>query len=47
MLWPLSPLLKYGFGTALAVFALVQLCLAIVAVRLFEVEILQQRDHAL
>lgn len=29
-----EPLLKFGFGTALAVFALVQLCLAIVAVLL-------------
>ena len=41
-----EPLLKYGFGTALAVFALVQLCLAILAVPLFRGEDSSAGDHS-
>jgi hypothetical protein len=41
-----EPLLKYGFGVALAVFALVQLCLAILAVPLFRGEDSSAGDHS-
>jgi predicted MFS family arabinose efflux permease len=41
-----EPLLKYGFGAALAVFALVQLCLAILAVPLFRGEDPSAGDHS-
>jgi hypothetical protein len=41
-----EPLLKYGFDTALAAFALVQLCLAILAVRLFGDEDASAGDHS-
>jgi len=41
-----EPLLKYGFDTALAVFALVQLCLAILAVPLFRGEDSSAGDHS-
>jgi predicted MFS family arabinose efflux permease len=39
-------LLKYGFHAALAVFALVQLCLAILAVQLFRGEDSSAGDHS-
>jgi predicted MFS family arabinose efflux permease len=39
-------LLQYGFRTALAIFALVQLCLAILAVRLFRGEDPSAGDHS-
>lgn len=41
-----EPLLKYGFGAALAVFALVQICLAILAVHLFRDEDASAGDHS-
>jgi len=41
-----EPLLKYGFGTALAVFAVAQLCLAIAAVPLFGAEDSSAEDHS-
>ena len=41
-----EPLLKYGFGAALGVFALVQLCLAILAVPLFRGEDSSAGDHS-
>ena len=41
-----EPLLKYGFGTALAVFAVAQLCLAIAAVSLFGDEDASAGDHS-
>jgi predicted MFS family arabinose efflux permease len=41
-----EPLLKYGFDTALAAFALVQLCLAILAVPLFRGEDSSAGDHS-
>ncbi len=40
-----EPLLKYGFSTALAVFAAAQLCLAIAAVPLFGTEDSSAEDH--
>ena len=39
-------LLKHGFGTALAVFAIVELCLAILAVWLFRGEDFSAGDHS-
>jgi membrane protein implicated in regulation of membrane protease activity len=39
-------LLKHGFRTALAVFAVVQLCLAILAVQLFRGEDSSAGDHS-
>jgi predicted MFS family arabinose efflux permease len=41
-----EPLLKYGFSTALAIFALVQLCLAILAVQLFRGEDSSAENHS-
>jgi predicted MFS family arabinose efflux permease len=41
-----EPLLKYGFGTALAVFAFAQLCLAIAAVPLLGDEDASAGDHS-
>jgi MFS family permease len=41
-----EPLLKYGFGTALAAFALAQLCLAVLAVPLFRGEDSSAGDHS-
>lgn len=41
-----EPLLKYGFGTALAVFAAVQLCFAILAIPLFRAEDSSAGDHS-
>lgn len=41
-----EPLLKYGFSTALAIFALVQLCLAILAVQLFRGEDSSAGNHS-
>jgi predicted MFS family arabinose efflux permease len=41
-----EPLLKYGFSAALAVFSLVQFCLAILAVRLFRGEDASAGDHS-
>jgi hypothetical protein len=41
-----EPLLKYGFGTALAVFAVAQFCLAIAAVPLFGDEDASAGDHS-
>lgn len=41
-----EPLLKYGFDTALAVFAVAQLCLAIAAVPLFGDEDASAGDHS-
>jgi predicted MFS family arabinose efflux permease len=41
-----EPLLKYGFATALAVFAIVQLCLAVLAIRLFRGEDSSTGDHS-
>jgi hypothetical protein len=39
-------LLKHGFHTALAVFAFVQLCLAILAVQMFRGEDSSAGDHS-
>ena len=39
-------LLKHGFDTALAVFAVVQLCLAVLAVQLFRGEDYSAGDHS-
>jgi membrane protein implicated in regulation of membrane protease activity len=41
-----AQLLKHGFRTALAVFSLVQLCLAILAVQLFRGEDPSAGDHS-
>ena len=41
-----EPLLKHGFGTALAVFATAQLCFAILAVPLFRSEDSSAEDHS-
>ena len=42
-----EPLMKYGFNTALAVFALIQMCLAILAVPLIRGEDSSAGGHSL